>query len=276
MPVECPVALCAMGQERFHALDNTVMRLAFALHNTLGRLCDERIYQDELALRCGKAGIAGQREVELLACHQTFEKSYYLDLLLESGAVYELKTVESLASRHQNQLINYFLLTGTHHGKLINFRPTSVESRFVSTRLNHDDRTRFRIFDSEWHQCNDTERLESTLISLLEDWGTFLDIHLYREALLHLLDGPNTGLLPIAIQVQGRTVGFQKMCLLNPGHAWHLSSVRTNLLAHETHIKRLICHTSLNYIHWINLNQNQVTLKSIKNDFVLNDFVKIR
>ena len=264
MPIKCSVEVCATGQERFHALDKIVMRQAFDLQNTLGRLCDERIYQDALAMRCEIAGIRCQREVELLASHKTFAKSYYLDLLVEQGAIYELKTVNSLANVHQNQLINYLLLTGTHHGKLINFRPTSVESKFISTSLNLSERMRFFLAESEWEQCDQSNILKCALIDMLEDWGTFLDINLYREALIHLLDGPDSGLLPVAIQVEGNTVGYQKMHLLNPEYAWHLSSVKTNLHVHEMHIKRLMQHTTLSSIHWINLNQNQVTLKSIK------------
>ena len=264
MPIKCLVDVCAMGQESFHAWDKVVMRNAFDIQNTLGRLCDERIYQNELAMRCGEVGIRCLREVELRACHKTFEKSYYLDLLVELGAVYELKAVEALANVHQNQLINYLLLTGTHHGKLINFRSASVESRFISTRLNHADRTSFQLSESQWQRCDESTRLKSALIGLLADWGTFLDISLYREALLHLLDGPDAGFLPIAIQVKGRTVGFQKMCLLNSENAWHLSAIKINLHAHESNIRRLMHHTNLEAIHWINLHQNQVTLKSLK------------
>lgn len=264
MPIECSVEVGATGQENFHALDKIVMRHAFDIHNSFGSLCDEGIYQDELAIRCGQAGVHCLREVELRACHKTFEKSYYLDLLVEQGAVYELKTVESLANAHQNQLINYLLLTGSHHGKLINFRASSVDSRFVSTRLKHTDRLSFQLSELEWQQCDENTPLRSALMGLLEDWGTFLDIRLYREALLHLLERPDAGLLPVAIQFDGRTLGFQKMCLLSPKHAWHLTAMKANLRSHETHIKRLMQRTPLNFIHWINLNQNQITLKSLK------------
>lgn len=264
MPIECSVEICAPEQERFHALDKVVMRHAFDLQNTLGRFFDERIYQDELALRCGESGIRCLREVELRVCHKTFEKSYYLDLLVEQGSAYELKTVESLANAHQNQLLNYLLLTGTSHGKLINFRPSSVESRFVSTRLSHSDRMSFQLTESEWHRCDANTRLRSALIDLLADWGTHLDINLYREALLHLLDSPESGFFPVIIQVNDRTVGSQKMCLLNPENAWHLTAIKTNWHSHESNIRRLMHHTNLRSIHWINLHQNQVTLKSLK------------
>ena len=52
MPVECNIEIEPVDQEDFHALDKVVMGHAFDVHNTLGRFCDERIYQDELAHRC--------------------------------------------------------------------------------------------------------------------------------------------------------------------------------------------------------------------------------
>lgn len=93
MPFDCSVKVIARGQKSFHALDKAVMWHAFDLQNSLGRLCDEQIYQNELALRCGDAGIQCLREVELCAWHKSFEKSFYIDLLVEQSSVYELKTV---------------------------------------------------------------------------------------------------------------------------------------------------------------------------------------
>lgn len=51
MPVEFGVEVFPVGQERFHALDKVLMRHAFDMHNALGRFFDERIYQEELAVK---------------------------------------------------------------------------------------------------------------------------------------------------------------------------------------------------------------------------------
>ncbi len=48
MPVECAAAHVVMGQEEFHTIDRIVMGEVFAIHNSIGRFFDERIYQDEL------------------------------------------------------------------------------------------------------------------------------------------------------------------------------------------------------------------------------------
>jgi GxxExxY protein len=264
MPVECSVEFSPVGQERFHAVDKAVMRHAFDIHNTLGRFCDERVYQEELAQRCRASGFEVHREVLLRALYQGFAKPYYLDMLVERGIIYELKAVETLNSSHQTQLINYLLLAGLSHGKLVNFRPGSVESRFVSTRLRRQDRMAFRLADGEWQGDEKTSRrLREILCALLADWGVFLDVNLYREALLHFLDGPEVGIQPVDIEVAGRIVGAQKMCMLNAGTAWHLSSVRQHLMSYQTHLLRLLSHTRLDRIHWINLDQRAVTLKTL-------------
>lgn len=265
MPIECDTQILQVGQERFHDVDKVLIGHAFNIHNTLGRFCDERIYQNELALRCNESGISAQREVEIRVIHQNFTKSYYVDLLLDHGLIYELKTVDSLNTNHQKQLIHYLLLFNLNHGKLINFRPGSVESRFVSTQLKRNHRIDFQMDDKFWNEeDSESECLRKNLTGLLEDWGTFLDLSLYIEALLHFLSKPNTGLQPIDILVHGRVVGSQKLCLLNSTSAWHLSAARIHLPSYETHIKRLLNHTRLDKIHWINFNQQQITLKTLK------------
>jgi len=265
MPVECSVEITPVGQERFHAVDRDVMRHAFDIHNALGRFCDERIYQEELAQRCRASGFKVRREVLVRTLHGDFAKPYYLDMLVDGGAIYELKAVEKLNGNHQKQVINYLLLTGVSHGKLVNFRPGSVESRFVSSRLRREDRTTFRLADSAWQGDDErSRRLRDTLCALLSDWGAFLDASLYREALLHFLSGAQSGMQAVDIEVGGRIVGTQKMCVLDSETAWHLSSIRQHLRSYEAHILRLLAHTRLARIHWVNLDRRTITLKTLR------------
>jgi GxxExxY protein len=265
MPVDCAIEVRPVDQERFHALDKVLMRHSFDMHNSMGRFLDERIYQNELTNRCGDSGIEVLREVEIRVSHRDFLKSYFLDLLVDRGSVYELKATKSLNSAHHNQLINYLLLTGSNHGKLVNFRNGSVESRFVSTRLNRMERMTFRIDETEWIPIgDDCERMRMILMALLQDWGAFLDINLYREALSHFLGGSNEGVQSIDIEVNGRVVGSKKTCILTPETAWHMSAARVHLQSYETHITRLLRHTRLQRIHWINFNQRTITVKTLQ------------
>lgn len=264
MPIECDLCMTTVGQEEFHAIDETVMRHAFDIHNSLGRFCDEAIYQDELAHRCRESGLEAVREARIRAIHRNFEKSYYIDLLVQGSAIYELKAVERLNGSHQRQAINYILLGGVSHGKLINFRPPSVEYRFVSTTLNTETRKIAQTIESEWtEEDNGSRMLRATLMEVLDDWGCYLDINLYKEALHFFMEQAGGVPQSVSIRVGNRTVGTQKLSLIDGSTAWHLSSVQKQIEGYETHLTRLLAHTNLSRIQWVNLTHNTATLKSL-------------
>ena len=265
MPVACDLPAEAVDQERFHEIDRAVMGQAFALHNELGRFFDEGVYQLELSNRCTQVGLGAQWEIPITVSHHDFSKTYYIDLVLEGAVAYELKAVDALGGSHHKQLLNYLLLLGWHHGKLVNFRPPSVESRFVSTTLNHADRTLFDVIDSEWrNSAREDDLLKNRALELFHDLGLFLEASLYREALLHRMQKDTPGLQNVEIHCNDSPLGFHRMCLLNAGTAWHLSSVRDHQETYELHLKRLLNHTALERLHWINLNNHRVDLKTLQ------------
>jgi GxxExxY protein len=122
MPITSPVDFPRLSSDEFRELDYGVMRHAFASHRTLGRLADESVYQADFAARLAAAGHTVHREVPVTASFRGFTKTYYLDMVIDGMAVYELKTVISLAAEHEAQVINYLLMVDSPHGKLINFR----------------------------------------------------------------------------------------------------------------------------------------------------------
>ena len=261
MGIECEKSLHAIDQEEFHRIDKAIMRISFDIHNQMGRLLDERIYQDELAERARKVGFNVSREIQIRASFAHFRKDYSMDMLVNHGAIYELKATEDLTPNHEQQLINYLLLTNLQHGKLINFRKSSVESRFVSSRLTRKTRFDYTIEDNTWDKRQDL--LRDTIRALLDEWGSCLDISLYRSAILHIIKGPTSGVFPVEIHSKGRVVGTQKMCLLDSSNAWHLSTILGDSKYYEIHLRRLINHCSIEKIHWINLNHRKITLKSL-------------
>ena len=265
MPIECSVEIRPIDQESFHKIDNIVMGHVFAIHNQLGRFFDERIYQQELAHRCDESGFNENREAQIQVSHKNYLKVYYCDILLENGLIYELKAVENLIGEHGKQLIHYLLLTGLNHGKLINFRSSSVQYQFISTHLLPEKRTIFQVDDSCWEENDiDSQKLRETLVALFNDWGVFLDADLYRDACLYFSPNPNSGIQLVDIVVDGRVMGAQKMALLNDKVAWHLSAIRKHFDSYEKNVVRLLKHTHLEKIQWINLNQHNVTFRTIR------------
>lgn len=99
-----------MSKDRFHEVDHIVMRHAFDIQNELGRLCNESIYQRELIRRCSASGVMTVSEGEILVSLDSFSKSYYVDALISSGAIYELKAVCNLTGNNFNGFWNIHLL----------------------------------------------------------------------------------------------------------------------------------------------------------------------
>ena len=59
MPIRCPIVIRNLTQPEFDERDRIVMRCAYAAQNELGRLCDERVYENDLALRLRAEGMPG-------------------------------------------------------------------------------------------------------------------------------------------------------------------------------------------------------------------------
>ena len=265
MPIECSKAIIMKDQEEFHAIDNKIMKLSFDIHNEYGRFYDEQIYHKQLKLHAENSGFNAESEVVVKVNHKDFSKYYYLDLLIEHGVIYELKAVTALNNTHEQQLINYLLLTGLHHGKLINFRPMSVEKKFCSNRISINYRMEFNLNDNDWDpNIARSQQLKTILKEILNDWGTFLDFNLYKEALIHFLGGKDNLVKPIDIVKNSTIIGQQKIIMLNNNVAIHISGIAEARKHYVQHMYRFLEHTNLNAIQWINFNQQTITLTTIK------------
>jgi GxxExxY protein len=260
MPIVTPVPLRLLHQEEFARIDYRVMRCAFDAQNDLGRLCDEVIYQSDLALRLEAAGLGPvRREVPVTVTHGDFTKTYRLDLVVNDGAIYELKTEARLAVDHDTQLLNYLFLCETQHGKLVNFRPAQVESRFVNTTLSLRARRDFRVDTLRWQEADDVSRtLRTGLLGILEDWGGFLDLALYTEALTHFLGGEAKVVQQVALTRAGVPLGNQRVHLAGPDVAFRLTALAEGTEEYAPHLQGLLRHSPLRAIQWINLGRHHV------------------
>jgi len=253
-----------VDQDDFMEIDNKVMRHAFDIHNKYGYLCDEAIYKNEIAYRCGQEGLDSLREIQISVSHKTFCKKYFIDLLIDKSAIYELKTSCSINSSHCQQLLNYILLTNAKHGKVIAFGGRSVNCRFVSTKLDCSKRHKIDLVKESWTPFSEKcSKLPDLLECLLEDWGGFLSIGLYREALSSILS-KGDGLGGNVNIVDGnRIIGTQRELVLSPdvvlvltGYSKGIDSIRKQLI-------RLLKSCSAEAIQWINFNRHKVTLSTL-------------
>jgi len=268
MPIRHNIAVRHLTDDEFHRLDYQLMGLAFAAHKELGRLCDEDVYREFLSHRCLEAGFeSAATEVPVVLSHEDFSKRLFIDLLLNDGVIYELKAVSRLVSEHQVQLLNYLLITGIQHGKLINLRPSSVEHRFVSTRLTPERQREFDLDTQNWRPLgNHCSLLNNRLEPLLCDWGVFLEAGLYTEALTHFLGGEEQVVRRLDIMDGVMVLGRQRFHLIDDDVAFRVTAVRKNIPGCQAHLQRLLSHTRLKGMHWINLNQHDVTLRTLMRD----------
>ncbi|RKX44008.1 MAG: hypothetical protein DRP64_07340 [Verrucomicrobia bacterium] len=265
MPIQCRFDVEEISKNCFHEIDYRAMRHVFDIQNELGRLCHESIYQAELVHRCTSEGLSVLAEGEIVVTHASFHKSYFLDALVGKGAIYELKAVDALNGQHESQLLNYLFLAELREGKLLNFSSPSVQHRFVSTNIEPANRYSFTIDDSGWAaDIPSSGKLWAIVCDLLSDWGAFLDIKLYREALFHFLGGEEQLLSFVDIFVGERIVGHQKMHLVDRETGLHISSTLRNVEAYRKQLFRILNHTSLNQIQWINFSRNEINLVTLK------------
>ncbi len=266
MPIQCQHKLISVSQEEFYEVDYEIMELVFGIHNEFGRLFNEKIYQAELADRCIKAGFGSVlTEVPVKVSFKDFVKMYYIDLVVKNSLIYELKAVSSITREHQKQLINYLLLTGLKYGKIINFKTSSVKHRFVSTTLTPESRFEYEIDENYWENLDeDSIWLKDLISKLLLEWGAFLDLQLFFDAILYFRGGENNVVRNMEIKNDSILLGKQRVYLLNEKISFNLSAIPNQISHYESNLRKLIRHTSLQAIQWINMGYHKIQFKTIK------------
>jgi GxxExxY protein len=258
MPITLTYPLRRLDKDEFRQLDYGVMSHAFACQNELGRLCEEAIYQKDLAIRIEESGLGSARiEFPIHIAHKEFATVYLADLVVADAAIYELKTVKKLSSEHRGQLLNYLLLTDLPRGKLVNFRSPGVESEFINSALSFSEQRQFSIDSSRWNAVSDRcQDFQQMVLGLAEDWGVFLESSLYIAALAHFLGGESRVAAKIPLTRGGQILGTQPIHLLTPEVAFRVTALKDNLEYYDSHLRKLLQHTDLRAVQWVNFCQH--------------------
>lgn len=189
----------------------------------------------------------------------------FIDVIAAECAIFELKTVESLHDRHRAQLLQYLLLCDLGHGKLVNMRTEGVQHEFVNACLSTAERRQFDIVKSDWCDLGGP-RLADWFSALLSDLGTGLELTLYEDALTHLLGGEEQVLKPIPVLSDGRLIGTQWFRLMLPDVAFKVTTLGGDLDAFAVHARRLLAHTNLSAIQWINVGRREVVFRTLRRE----------
>ena len=121
-----------MTDDEARKVCDSIRQIAFDLHVYLGVGYLEKVYENGLVHRLGKAGFDVQAQVPVQVIDEDGAVlGDYIADLVANGIVIELKAVESLLPVHTAQLINYLKAMGVRHGMLINFGSKKFQCKKV-------------------------------------------------------------------------------------------------------------------------------------------------
>ena len=265
MPIEVATHIEVFNQQEFHALNEKLLRITFDVHNEFGRFLDEALYKSEIAARWLAAGLGMvEQEVQIDVTHESFHKRYFMDALFNSGLMLEAKTAEVLSPNHRAQGLNYLFLAGMKHALLANLRPERVEHEFLSTTLSTAERREFSLADIGWHAVNaESLFLREKLAGLLADWGAFLEVGLYRDAMTHFLGGPEQVVRVLPVRSDERLVGSQSVHCLTADTGFAFTALPQGRASMEDHQRRFLKHTPLRFIQWVNFNRHNIEFTTL-------------
>lgn len=261
MPITVHAPIRRLSQEEFGQVSFGVMNEVFRLREELGPHFSEEVFKKALAQRLPSVRL----EVPVEVAFGSFQKWYSLDVLVGEGGLFEFKGVDVFSPRHSGQLLNYLLLCDLAHGKLVNVRPRRVRHEFVNAPLTRTERQQFSLEDELWDRdIPGANVLRETLLGLLKDWGTGLEVALYADALVHLFGGPEAAIGRADVSLDGQFVATQRFRLAAHGVAFKLTSYEEPLEHFEQNSALLLKHTNLKFILWANISQRTVTLRTIR------------
>ena len=117
------------GDQEILALCDSVREMAFGLHTYLRHGHLEKVYENGLAHRLRRAGIAVDQQRPLQVCDEdgTVLGDYFADLFVDGRLIVELKACKVLSSEHTAQVLGYLRASGNRHALLINFGSPRIE-----------------------------------------------------------------------------------------------------------------------------------------------------
>jgi len=110
-------------KEEILELCDLVREIAYSIHCFLGHGHLEKVYENALATRLGKAGIEVIQQHPLTVFDEdgSVLGEYFPDLFVNSRLIVELKACRNLADEHTAQILGYLKSSRVRHGLLINF-----------------------------------------------------------------------------------------------------------------------------------------------------------
>jgi GxxExxY protein len=265
MPIHRALELQSITDRAFAEIDEVVMRCAYASQNHFGRLFDERIYENDLAQRLCAHGFDVHTQVPVKVCHGGFEKTYYLDLVVNQ-MLYELKVVSTLLREHDAQALNYAMLQNIRLVKLLNFGEAEVRGRLLRNAVGESERHQPTMRKTGWKPLGPRcEELVVHLKELIRDWGTHLSSILYTEALVHHFGGEAHCVQRVELSSGELSLGTHPLQMHDADHGFVLTGFTRPQPSYRKHLEVMLEHApTLKGIQWINLNHSRLEVTTIE------------
>jgi GxxExxY protein len=120
-------------------LTEQIIGLAMKVHRTLGPGFLEAVYQRALLLELQAAGIRAEADKRVRVMYSGVSVGDFIaDVLVDDRIILKLKAVESLATAHEVQTVNYLTATGLDIGLLINFGSSRLQFKRKFRRKGAD------------------------------------------------------------------------------------------------------------------------------------------
>jgi GxxExxY protein len=114
-----------------------VRQTAYDIHVYHGHGHLEKVYENALAHRLRKAGVAVEQQFPLAVYDEdgTIIGEYFADILVDGRLIVELKACKTLASEHTAQILGYLKSARIEDGLLINFGSFKFEiKKYILSR----------------------------------------------------------------------------------------------------------------------------------------------
>lgn len=109
-------------------LAGNVIGLAMKVHSALGPGFLESIYHNALVHELKRAGIPFESQKSIAVYYDgVLVGEFIADLLIEDNLIVELKAIQTLATAHEVQTVNYLVATKKDVGLLLNFGAERLE-----------------------------------------------------------------------------------------------------------------------------------------------------
>lgn len=121
-----------MAKLIFPGLSYRVMSILFKVHNKLGSSRQEKHYQKALEIELQIQKIPFEKEKKVVLNYQDHKiGDYFVDFVIDSKILIELKAKDFYTSKDINQVISYLKTLGLKLGILVNFRPDKLRFRRI-------------------------------------------------------------------------------------------------------------------------------------------------